>query len=222
VTPTNPFPLVVVVGGTPALHGTWRNPCANGYLSRGSGSAAAMEDPIVIVRYDPAWPDEFRRIGGRLRRVLGPVARRIDHIGSTAVPGLDAKPIIDVQVSVATLVPEAPYLRPLEANGYRWHPDNPDRTKRFFREPEGDPRAHVHVRAEGGFDEQLNLLLRDYLRSHPESAGEYARAKRSLAEEFRENREGYVHAKEPSVWELLRKAHDWAQQTGWSPGPSDA
>jgi len=183
---------------------------------------AVMEDPIVVVRYDPAWPNEFRHIGGRLRAILGPVARRIDHVGSTAVPGLDAKPVIDVQVSVATLVPETPYLEPLEAKGYRWHRDNPDRTKRFFREPEGDPRTHVHVRVEGGFDEQLNLLLRDYLRNHLESAAEYARAKRSLAEKFRNDREGYVRAKEPSVWELIRRAHDWAQETGWGPGPSDA
>ncbi|HYA54740.1 MAG TPA: GrpB family protein [Thermoplasmata archaeon] len=181
----------------------------------------APEEPVVIVRYDPAWSDVFQKLGSELRTLLGPVARRIDHVGSTAVPGLDAKPVIDVQVSVDSLQPERPYLQPLTAGGYRWNSDNPDRSKRFFREPEGAPRAHLHVRAVGSFDEQLNLLFRDYLRTHSDSAAEYARTKWTLAERFRTDREGYVRAKEPTVWELLRRAHDWAQETGWSAGPTD-
>jgi len=181
----------------------------------------AVEDPIVTVAYDPEWPDTFRRVGGRLRSVLGGTARRIDHVGSTAVPGLEAKPVIDIQVSVAALVPERPYLEPLEAAGFRWQSENPDRSQRFFREPLGELRTHLHVREAGSFDEQLNLLLRDFLRTHRDAAAEYARAKRSLAEKFRNDREGYVQAKEPTVWSILRAAHDWAQQSGWRPGPSD-
>jgi len=180
------------------------------------------EDPILVVAYDPEWPARFRTIGLRLREVLGPTARRIDHVGSTAVPGLDAKPVIDVQVSVEGLVPEAPYLDPLTSAGYRRQPDNPDRSKRFFREPVGAPRTHLHVREAGTFDEQLNLVLRDYLRTHPDAAAEYARAKHALAGRFRDDREGYVRAKEPTVWSLLRAAHDWAQASAWRPGPSDA
>ena len=182
----------------------------------------ASDDPIVIVPYDPGWPGAFRRIGEQLRSTLGPVARRIDHVGSTAVPGLDAKPVIDVQVSVAALVPESPYLEPLRSAGYRWRADNPDRSKRFFREPLGAARSHVHVREAGSFDEQLNLLLRDYLRVQPAAATEYARVKRELAGRFRNDREGYVRAKEPTVWSLLRAAHDWSQANAWHPGPSDA
>jgi len=181
----------------------------------------ASEEPIVIVPYDPRWPGEFRDIGRRLRSALGPVALRIDHVGSTAVPGLDAKPVIDVQVSVASLEPDIHYLQPLEALRFRFHRENPDRTKRFFLGPEGERRIHVHVRRAGSFDEQLNLLLRDYLRTHSDSAHEYARVKWALAEKFRHDRDGYVRAKEPTVWSLLQKAHDWAQETGWSAGPSD-
>jgi len=180
-----------------------------------------VEDPVVIVAYDPEWSETFRRLGRRLRSVLGGTAIRIDHVGSTAVPGLDAKPVIDVQVSVVALVPERPYLQPLEASGFRWNSENPDRSKRFFREPVGEPRTHLHVRESGSLDEQLNLLLRDFLRTHGGVAAEYARAKRSLAEKFRNDREGYVQAKEPTVWSILRAAHDWAQQSGWRPGPSD-
>jgi len=181
----------------------------------------AAEEPIVVVAYDPKWPEEFREVGRRLRSALGTVALRIDHVGSTAVPGLDAKPVIDVQVSVASLEPETAYHRPLESLRFRFHRDNSDRTKRFFLGPEGERRIHVHVRRAGSFDEQLNLLLRDYLRAHAESAKDYARVKWSLAETFRNDREGYVRAKEPTVWSLLRKAHDWAQESGWTPGPSD-
>ena len=180
------------------------------------------EAPIVIVPYDPAWPREFREVAGRLRRALGGVAMRIDHVGSTAVPGLDAKPVLDIQISVSQLTPEEPFRTPLEALGYRWHRDNPDRSKRFFLGPEGARPIHLHVRELGSFDERLNLLFRDYLRVHPDAAAEYARAKGELARSFRNDREGYVRAKEPTVWSILRRAHDWSQETGWRPGPSDA
>ncbi len=178
-------------------------------------------DPIVIVPCDPTWPDAFHRIGRRARGALGSVALRVDHVGSTSVAGLDAKPVIDVQVSVGSLLPEAPYRDPLRADGFRFRPENPDRTKRFFLGPPDEPAAHVHVREQGSFDERLNLLFRDYLRTNAESAREYARTKRELAKEFRDDREGYVRAKEPTVWRILIRAHDWAQSTGWSPGPSD-
>ncbi|MGI0155866.1 MAG: GrpB family protein, partial [Thermoplasmata archaeon] len=67
----------------------------------------------------------------------------------------------------------------------------------------------------------LNLLLRDYLWTHADSVREYARVKRTLAERFRDDREGYVRAKEPTVWSLLRRAHEWAEESGWDPAPSD-
>jgi GrpB-like predicted nucleotidyltransferase (UPF0157 family) len=179
------------------------------------------DEPIVVVPYDTRWPEEFQRIAGRLRSLLGPVATRIDHVGSTAVPGLAAKPVIDIQVSVASIEPELAFVGPLETYGLHYQRENPDRTKRFFLGRDGERRFHVHVRREGSIDEQLNLLFRDYLRVHPADAQEYAEAKRALAERFRNDREGYVHAKEPTVWSLLQRAHDWSQESGWSPGPSD-
>jgi len=179
-------------------------------------------DPIIIVKYDRAWPDEFRHTAASIRKAMGNAAIRIDHVGSTAVPGLDAKPVIDIQVSVSSLVPDDSFRQPLEGLGFVFDGKNPDLTKRFFREPPGTKRVHLHVRPAGSFDEQLNLLLRDYLRAHSEAALEYAKAKRKLALEFRNDREGYVLAKEPLIWSLLLRAHDWAQSSGWSPGRSDA
>jgi GrpB-like predicted nucleotidyltransferase (UPF0157 family) len=178
--------------------------------------------PVEIVAYDPAWPERFAELGLELRAGLGEVALRIDHIGSTAVPGLAAKPIIDIQVSVADFEPLAAYRRPLERLGYVYRADNPERTKRYFREPPGRPRIHVHVRRAGSFSEQWALLFRDYLRAHPDAAAEYAAVKRRLALRFRDDRRGYTDAKGPFLWEVIRRADEWAQAQGWQPGPSDA
>lgn len=153
---------------------------------------------------------------------MGDVASRIDHIGSTAVAGLDAKPIIDVQISVASLEPVAAYRGGLSRCGFVWREANPELTKRYFRERPGARRTHIHVRRAGSFSEQLALLFRDYLRAHPGRAGEYAALKHDLADRHGSDRSAYQAAKEPFVWETLRLADGWAQAGGWQPAPSDA
>ena len=179
-------------------------------------------DPLIVAAYDPVWPELFAQLAGRLRSRLGAAAVRIDHVGSTAIVGLDAKPIIDVQISVASLEPIDAYRDGLEDCGLVWRAANPELTKRYFREKPGDRRTHIHVRAAGSFDEQFSLLFRDYLRAHPERAREYATLKHQLALVLRNDRSAYVEAKGPFIWETIRLADDWAQQTGWTPGPSDA
>ena len=172
--------------------------------------------------YDPAWPERFVELGRALRGGLGEVALRIDHIGSTAVPGLAAKPIIDIQVSVAAFEPLEAFRVPLERLGYVYRADNSERTKRYFREPLGRRRTHVHVRRAGSFSEQWALLFRDYLRAHPAVAADYEAEKRTLAIRFRDDRHGYTEAKGPQLWVIIRQADEWAQAQGWQPGPSDA
>jgi GrpB-like predicted nucleotidyltransferase (UPF0157 family) len=113
-----------------------------------------MADAIVVVPYDAEWPSLFAEMGGRLREALGPVALRIDHIGSTAVP------VIDVQVSVADFEPLPGFAEPLQALGFVFRADNTDRAKRYFREAPGTRRAHIHVRRVGSFSEQFALLFR--------------------------------------------------------------
>jgi len=181
-----------------------------------------MGDRVVIVDYDPAWPGRFLEVGRVLRRTLGDLAFRIDHIGSTAVPGLAAKPVIDVQVSVRDLDPVDPFRLPLERIGYVWHSDNPDLTKRYFREGPGRPRTHLHVRRAGSWAEQQALLFRDYLRTHSARATRYGNLKRRLAEAYGEDREGYTDAKSPFIWRTMVRADRWSQETGWKPEPSDA
>jgi GrpB-like predicted nucleotidyltransferase (UPF0157 family) len=181
-----------------------------------------MPDRVVIVPYDPDWPQLFSELGAALRRTLGSVALRIDHIGSTSVPGLEAKPIIDVQISVDSFDPLDAFRIPLEGMGLVYRGDNPDLTKRYFRESPGTRRTHIHVRRAGSFSEQLALLFRDYMRAHPGDARRYGEVKRQAAAEHGHDRRAYNDAKAAFIWESVAKADRWSQQTGWKPGPSDA
>jgi GrpB-like predicted nucleotidyltransferase (UPF0157 family) len=178
-------------------------------------------DPIIIVPYDPTWPAQFTALAAPLRAALGEVALRIDHIGSTSVPELAAKPVIDIQISVAALEPTEPFRIPLESLGYIFRADNDDLTKRYFREPPGQPRTHIHVRRAGSWSEQFALLFRDYLRYHPDDAARYTDLKYRLAEQYRDNRLAYTNAKSPFIWEIMQKADAWCQETGWATGMSD-
>jgi GrpB-like predicted nucleotidyltransferase (UPF0157 family) len=179
-------------------------------------------DLIRVIPYDPAWPTMFARQAAELREALDAVALRIDHIGSTAIPQLAAKSVIDVQISVADFEPLDAYRGPLERLGYVFRADNPDRTKRYFREPPGQRRTHIHVRRADSFGEQVALLFRDFMRVHADVAAEYADLKIKLAERNRGDRTAYTDAKGPFIWSVIAQADAWAQRTGWMPGPSDA
>ena len=127
-----------------------------------------------------------------------------------------------MQISVRSFDPLRTFREPIESCGFVWRANDDDLTRRYFREKPGRRRTHVHVRRAGSFSEQLNLLHRDYLRADPTRAGEYAALKRSLAHLLLTDRQAYVDAKGPFVWETLARAHDWAQRAGWEPASSDA
>jgi GrpB-like predicted nucleotidyltransferase (UPF0157 family) len=155
---------------------------------------------LQIVPYDPDWPAAFEAEAGRIRAALGNLALRIDHHGSTSVPGLAAKPIIDIQVSVAALQPLAAYRERLETVGYVHVPHPDDSFCPFFHRPRAWPHTHhVHVVERGGLEERRTLAFRDYLRDHPAVAREYERLKDGLARRFAaadpESREAYARAK---------------------------
>ncbi|WP_440603860.1 GrpB family protein [Bacillus sp. GB_SG_008] len=181
-----------------------------------------MSDKIIVVPYKSEWPREFQDLGNSLRVVLEDVAIRIDHIGATSIPGLAAKPIIDVQISVRTLELLDSFREPLESLGFIHRADNSDRSKRYFREAPGNKRTHIHVRREGSWPEQLALLFRDYMRNHPEDCKRYEDLKYKLVKEYVNDRGMYTEAKDPLIWEILRKADKWSQNTGWMPPKSDA
>ncbi|MCM3783430.1 GrpB family protein [Neobacillus mesonae] len=179
-------------------------------------------DDIVVVPYDPYWVTEAKEMGQMIRAALTEgAAVRIDHIGSTSVRGLAAKPIIDIQVSVHHLGLEELYKPGLESIGFIHRDSNPDLTKSYFREHPGTKRTHIHVREQGSWSEQLSLLFRDYLRVHQEDALLYEQEKYRLLQLYRRDRSMYVEEKGPIVWHILQKAHAWSMKAGWRPGPSD-
>jgi GrpB-like predicted nucleotidyltransferase (UPF0157 family) len=179
---------------------------------------------VVLSEYDPAWAARFRDYATAVRGALGERAARIDHIGSTSVPGLAAKDVIDLQVSVADLEPFEPLRSALVGLGYEWMTDNDDRRKRFFRlvSRTGARVANMHVRRLGVFSEQAALLFRDYLRATPEARRRYEEAKRALAARNWPTVDDYAEAKGDCIWSLIREADRWAWEVAWAAGPSDA
>jgi GrpB-like predicted nucleotidyltransferase (UPF0157 family) len=178
--------------------------------------------PIEICDWSSDWAERFATKAKTIRQVLGDHALRIDHIGSTAIRGLAAKPIIDVQISVADLEPLDVLAEKMAAIGYLWRPQNTDLTKRYFRERPGDERTHIHVRRAGSWQEQWSLLFRDYMRAHAAEHGPYVELKRALASRHRHDRAAYTEGKSEHLWQVIRRADRWAAASGWRPGPSDA
>src|SRR5262245_17772104 len=166
---------------------------------------------IEIVPYDPRWPRAFEAERDRIRAAFGARAIRIDHNGSTAVPGLAAKPVIDIQISVETLHPVDAHAARLAALGYA-HPPHADGDPcPFFHRPAAWPHTHhVHLVEAGGEEERRTLAFRDYLRAHPQTARDYEALKRQLASEHRgldaASREAYADAKSAFVERVLALA----------------
>jgi GrpB-like predicted nucleotidyltransferase (UPF0157 family) len=178
--------------------------------------------PIEICAWCPEWPTQFAVKAKLIRSVLDARAMRIDHIGSTAIRGLAAKPIIDIQISVADLQSVEVLRERMTAIGYVWRPSNADLTKRYFREAPGNERTHVHVRGRGSWSEQWSLLFRDYMRAHAQEHAPYAELKRALAARYQNDRVALHRGQVRTLWTIIHRADRWAAQTGWQPGPSDA
>jgi GrpB-like predicted nucleotidyltransferase (UPF0157 family) len=170
--------------------------------------------PVLVVPYDPGWPERFEAWRGRLAGLLGPVACRIEHVGSTSVPGLAAKPIVDIQVSVADMDNENDYAPPCEAAGLqlRFRDDE----HRYFQPTPARPRdVHVHVCQQGGDWERLHLLFRDYLRASAAARDAYVAAKHAAARLWADQGAAYTEAKSDVILGLLDQAETWAEATGW-------
>ena len=168
---------------------------------------------LEVIVYDPRWPTLFEEERVRLHAALGELAVRIDHNGSTSVPGLAAKPVIDVQISVRTLQPIDAYRTPLQQLGYTHVPHADDSFCPFFHRPHEWPHTHhVHVVEAGGEEEARTLAFRDYLRDHADMAQEYAALKAMLARRFSamefESRQAYADAKGEFIERIVRTARE--------------
>ncbi len=187
---------------------------------------------IKIISYQATWPGEFQALGGVLHQALGDLALRIDHIGSTSVPGLAAKDLIDIQITVQSLDPaverelnRAGYQRAGEFSQDHIPPGDlgkaADWTKWYFDPPPNQRPTHVHVRVAGRANQRYALLFRDYLRANPASAQAYAQVKRALAKLHPNDAEAYYDVKDPVCDIIMGGAEAWAAANHWQPGPSD-
>lgn len=170
-----------------------------------------LKDSIELERYDPTWPEKAAAEITHLKKAfagLGVVD--IQHMGITAVPGLAAKPIIDLMVGVERIDDAHALIPVLENLGYVFWEDNPKKDRLFFVKgmpPYGERRTHhVHIFATDHEEWEARQLFRDYLRAHPEDRQAYEALKRGLAEQFREDRETYTTAKTDFVKRSLQKA----------------
>jgi GrpB-like predicted nucleotidyltransferase (UPF0157 family) len=168
---------------------------------------------IEIVPYEAAWPGRFVEEAARIRARFNERALRIDHVGSTSVPGLAAKPVIDIQVSVIALTPRRPLMEDMESLSYA-HLDlgDFDRVYPYFRRPSTWPHSHhVHLCEAGGEQERRHLAFRDFLRLHAREAEEYAELKRELARlhgvSVGETYEDYSMAKTDFVEAIIERAY---------------
>jgi GrpB-like predicted nucleotidyltransferase (UPF0157 family) len=178
-------------------------------------------EPVRLVPYDAEWPTRFARWRGWIGAALGATALRTEHVGSTSVPGLAAKPVIDIQVSVADIADEARYAGQLESLGLQL--GSRDDVHRYYSPPPERPRElHLHLCQAGSGWEREHLLFRDYLRAHPAAADRYLAGKRAAAATWRDDRWAYTEAKTDVILDILDDAERWAGATGWTLPPASA
>ena len=178
--------------------------------------------PPKLVPYDPAWADDARRIINRLKMACGPKALRVDHIGSTAVPGMDAKDVIDIQVTVESLdvadeladvLLDVGYPRIENITSDVPHDGDPSLwRKRIHGAADPGRPANVHLRVDGWPNQQFALMFVDWLRANPGVREDYLAAKRNAL-----GSPDYAEAKEPWFLDAYWRARAWADTTGWTP-----
>ena len=200
-----------------------------------------VRPPVRLVPADPAWADQAARIVARLKTACGADALRVDHIGSTAVPGLDAKDAIDVQVTVESLTAADELTAALRSAGYPRiddvisdvvkrgarstaeafdHSDDPALwRKRLHASADPGRPTFVHLRADGWPNQQFALLFVDWLKANPDVRDEYLSVKREAEQAASPDgdTERYLAVKEPWFLEAYRRAWDWADSSGWRP-----
>ena len=173
------------------------------------GEPQVIGGPIELVDYDPAWPDLFAREAGRIAAALGEGAHRIEHVGSTAVPGLAAKPILDILLAVADSADEDRYVDALSAAGYVLRIREPDWYQHRMLKG-ASPIVNLHVFSEGCPEIERMLLLRDWIRSNKADCALYERTKRELAQGEWKYIQNYADAKGAVVEEIIGRARSKA------------
>ena len=183
-----------------------------------------MPAPIVIVDYDPRWPLRFEAARTAITRAVGGLLVSIEHVGSTAVPGLAAKPIIDIMPGIRRFEDGYECVAPLEALGYEYRGEYGFPGRYYFvkDDDEGKREQQLHMLVAGSDPWTRHILFRDLLRANPHEAEQYARLKRSLAERYRHDREAYAEAKTTFIEGALERAKAWVERPSNSPARGKA
>lgn len=167
----------------------------------------SADAPISVVPYDPAWPALFREERQELQCVLAPwLAGSIEHIGSTAVPGMAAKPVIDIMAGVADLNGSRPAIAAVATLGYHYYPYQSELEHWFCKPSPAHRTHHLHLIAVGSAQWIRPIAFRDYLRARPDVAAEHDALKRELASRFARDREAYTDAKRPFITAVTNDA----------------
>ena len=166
------------------------------------GEAPPLDGPVTLTEYDPGWPERYAKLAHAIYAALGDAVVSIEHVGSTAVPGLVAKPIVDILLVVADSADEAAYVGRLEAEGYALGIREPDWYEhRMLRG--GDDDVNLHVFSAGCPEIGRMLLFRDRLRTDPAERARYAAVKRELAPRRWRHMQDYADAKAAVVGEIM-------------------
>ena len=169
------------------------------------GQRRPHDAPVTLVEYDPEWPATFEIEAVRIRAALGDQLVRLEHTGSTSVPGLAAKPVIDMTLTVPDSADEPAYASRLAAAGYTLRIREPDWLEhRLFKGPDAD--VNLHVFSDGSVELDRMLGFRDWLRSHAEDRDLYERTKRALAARTWRHVQHYADAKTEVVEEIIARA----------------
>lgn len=163
------------------------------------------DNAIRVVEYDAAWPLRFQTLAARVRALLKARVARVEHIGSTSVPGLAAKPILDIDVVVRAAADLEPSIRELEKAGYRYEGDLGVAGRETLRRPPDSAPHHLYLLVEGSRELRRHLAFRDALRADRALCEEYAAVKRALAQRFHDDRRAYTSGKSDFIEATLNR-----------------
>jgi len=169
------------------------------------GERQPLNSTIYLAPYDPAWPSLFTRLAKQIHEALGDSLLLLEHVGSTSIPGLSAKPIIDMVLAVADSSDELSYVKPLEEKGYTLRIREPDWYEHRLLKPP-DVQGNLHVFSDGCEEIEQMLLFRDWLRDHRDDRLLYEESKRKLAARTWKHTQNYADAKSEVVREILARA----------------
>lgn len=171
---------------------------------------------IAVVPYDPRWPLDFERAAGEVMAALRPYLLAIHHIGSTSIPGIDAKPVIDILAVVVDLRAVDEQTDAMRALGYQVMGEFGIAGRRYFRRDDSTGRRthQIHAFAEGSPHVKRHVAFRDFIRAHPNVAAEYGELKRRLAEAHPHDMDAYMDGKDGFIKEIEARAIEWSAASG--------